>query len=188
MLKIQKPAPVKFICGFIYTTEKIYQNTKIILEKKFGKIDFESERSDFDSTDYYYPEMGKPLFRHFISFKKLRRPEQFIAIKLYCIRLEKKFALDSRRRINIDPGYLNEAKLVLTTTKDFFHRLHLGKGIYAEVTLRYHKNSFSEFSTTFPDYRTSKYKEIFLNIRKIYRRQTRKSSDNYSDFQWFRKV
>ena len=174
MHKIQLPAPVKFICGFIYTCEKIYQDTKIILEKKFGEIDLESERIDFNSTDYYYSEMGKPLFRHFISFKKLRRPEQFIAIKLYCVKIEKKFALDSRRKINIDPGYLNEAKLVLTTTKDFSHRLHLGKGIYAEVTLRYLKNSFSEFPTTFPDYRTSRYKEIFLNIRKIYRLQIRK--------------
>ena len=174
MLKVQLPAPVKFICGFIYTTEKIYQDTKIILEKKFGEIDFESEKIDFNSTGYYYPEMGKPLSRHFISFKKLRRPEQVIAIKLYCIRLEKKFALNSRRKINIDPGYLNEAKLVLTTTKDFSHRLHLDKGVYAEVTLRYLNNSFSEFSTTFPDYRTSRYKEIFLNIRKIYRRQIKK--------------
>ncbi len=171
MLKTQLPLPVKFICVFIYTTEEIYQRAKVILEKKFGKVDFESEKIDFNYTDYYCPEMGKPLFRRFISFKKLRRPEQFISVKLYCVKLEKKFALNSRRRINIDPGYLTDAKLVLTTTKNFSHRIYLGKGVYAEVTLRYLKDNFSEFSTTFPDYRTLNYKAIFLNIRKIYHRQ-----------------
>jgi len=171
MLQFQLPGPVKFICGLIYTTEEIYQNTKIILEKKFGRIDFESEKIDFNFTDYYYPEMGKPLTRKFISFEKLRKPEQFVDIKLYCVKLERKFALNRHRRMNIDPGYLNEAKLVLTTTKDFAHRIYLGRGVYAEVTLSYLKDNFVEFSTTFPDYRTPQYKKIFLNIRKAYRQQ-----------------
>ncbi len=165
------PLPVKFICGFIYTTEKVYQEAKKVLERKFGSIDFESERIDFDFTEYYYPEMGKPLSRRFISFKKLRKPEQFVKIKLDCIKLEKKFALGLHRQINIDPGYINEAKLILTTTKDFAHRIYLGKGIYAELTLSYVNDHFSEVPTTFPDYRTSQYKEIFSQIRRIYRQQ-----------------
>ncbi|MDP8289513.1 MAG: DUF4416 family protein [Candidatus Susulua stagnicola] len=171
MLDIHLPLPVKFISGFIYTTEKVYQNTKKYLEKKFGPIDFESRRIDFNFTTYYHPEMGTPLSRRFISFEKLRKPEQFVDIKLYCIKLEKKFALNLQRQINIDPGYINEAKLILTTTKDFAHRVYLGKGIYGEVTLTYLKDYFSEIPTTFPDYRTPEYKEIFFNIRKIYRQQ-----------------
>jgi len=171
MLETYLPLPVKFICAFIYTTEKIYQNTKKYLERKFGPIDFESEKIDFTFTEYYHPEMGKPLSRRFISFKKLRKPEQFVNIKLYCLKLEKKFALNLHRRINIDPGYINEAKLILTTTKDFAHRIYLGKGIYAEVTLSYLKNNFSEVPTTFPDYRTPQYKKIFFNIRELYRQQ-----------------
>lgn len=171
MLEIHFPLPVKFICGFIYTTESVYHDTKRYLEKRFGPTDFESGKIDFNSTEYYHPEMGKPLSRRFLSFKKLRKPDQFATIKLYCIKLEKKFALNSQRQINIDPGYLNEAKLVLTTTKDFAHRIYLGRGIFAEITLTYLKDHFSENPTTFPDYRTQKYKEIFLNIRKIYRQQ-----------------
>ena len=173
MLDLHFPLPVKFICAFIYTTESIYQDTKKYLERKFGPIDFESEKIDFTFTEYYYPEMGKSLSRRFISFRKLRKPEQFVNIKLYCVKLEKKFAVNLHRRVNIDPGYINEAKLVLTTTKDFAHRIYLDKGIYAEVTLSYLKNYFSESPTTFPDYRTPQYKEIFLNIRKLYRQQIR---------------
>ncbi len=173
MLKLNFPKPVKFISGFIYNNEKVYLETKKILSKKFGKTDYESNKINFDSTNYYYPEMGKPLFRKFLSFLHLKDPCQFIEIKLFCLKLEKKFAEKNLRIINIDPGYLNEAKLVLTTTKDFSHRIYLGKGVYAEVTLTFKGGGFSDLPTTFPDYRTDTYKDIFKKIRKIYITQTK---------------
>jgi hypothetical protein len=170
----QKPKPVKFICGFIYSCEDVYLKVKKIMGKKFGNVDYESQIINFDFTNYYYKEMGKPLFRRFVSFKKLRSPADFIKIKLWCIKIEKKFSQQGRRRINIDPGYLNESKLVLTTTKDYSHRIYLGKGIYAEVTLCYKNKDFSDLPTTYPDYRTRLYKDIFLSIREIYRKQLSK--------------
>ncbi|MCF7872940.1 MAG: DUF4416 family protein [Candidatus Omnitrophica bacterium] len=171
MLELNFPKPVKFIAAFIYTDNIIYQKTKNKLRKKFGKIDYESNEINFDSTGYYYPEMGKPLFRRFISFKKLKDPAQFIKIKLFCVKLEKKFSKNNLRTINIDPGYINQAKLVLTTTKDFAHRIYLGKGVYAEVTLFYKDSRFNHLPTTFPDYRTDTYKDIFEQIRNIYIKQ-----------------
>jgi len=171
MLKLTPPLPVKFICAFIYSSEDIYNKTKKILTSRFGPIDFESKLIDFNFTDYYTQEMGKPLWRKFISFKKLRRPEKFDKIKRFCVSLEKRFAIGNKRIVNIDPGYLNEAKLVLTTTKDFSHRIYLRKGIFAEVTLSYHERDFEHFPTTFPDYRTRLYKDTFLSIRDIYRGQ-----------------
>lgn len=171
MLKLQFPLPVKLVCAFIYPEEETYARTKQILQNKFGGIDFESEKIDFDFTDYYHPEMGKPLYRRFLSFKKLQKADKFAKIKLFCIRLEKKFSTKGKRAINIDPGYLNEAKLILTTTKDFSHRIYLKDGIYAEVTLHYKDGQFREFPTTFPDYRTQVYKNIFSDIRNIYQQQ-----------------
>ncbi|MFH1504396.1 MAG: DUF4416 family protein [Candidatus Omnitrophota bacterium] len=171
MLHTHLPLPVKFLCGFIYSQDEIYRKVKVILAKKFGKIDFESSTINFDFTDYYCPEMGKPLFRKFISFEKLKKPSDFVNIKLFCIKIEKKFSHAEKRKVNIDPGYINEAKLVLTTTKDFSHRIYLNKGIYAEVTLYYADRGFSYFNTTFPDYRTSLYKDVFSDMRKLYRRQ-----------------
>lgn len=176
MLHIQLPLPVKFISTFIYRDETTYTKVKSLLERKFGRVDFESQKIKFDFTDYYYEEMGKPLFRRFISFEKLRKIPDFVNIKLFCIKLEKKFSRANKRIINIDPGYLNEAKLVLTTTKDFSHRLYLDKGIYAEVTLYYANKTFIHFSTTFPDYRTPQYINILLSIRKIYSKQIKNHS------------
>lgn len=171
MLRLDFPKPVKFICAFIYSSQKNYNQAKKILSRKFGNIDFESERINFDYTDYYYPEMGNPLYRTFLSFEKLKDPSQFIKIKLFCIKLEKKFAQKEKRSVNIDPGYINEAKLVLTTTKDFSHRIYLAKGIYAETTLIFKDGCFGELATTFPDYRTTLYKDIFKQIRNLYTKQ-----------------
>jgi hypothetical protein len=92
-----------------------------------------------------------------------------VEIKLFCLRLEKKLSILGKRTINIDPGYITEAKLVLTTTKDFHHRIYLGKGVYAEVTLYYRNGGFCEFPTTYPDYRTPQYKQILSQIRETYR-------------------
>lgn len=175
MLKKCFPLPVKFICGFIYSQEDVYNKAKNILIKKFNKIDFESTIINFDFTDYYYEEMGEKLLRRFVSFKKLRQADNFIDIKSLCLNVEKKFAANDKRKINIDPGYINEAKLVLTTTKDFSHRIYLGKGIYAEVTLQYKNGTFIDLPTTFPDYRTIEYKNIFLRIRNIYRQQIKRT-------------
>ena len=170
MLIIQKPLPVKFICGFLYREENIYEQTKGLLKKRFGSIDFESEAIAFTFTDYYEKEMGPNLLRRFISFARLRESSDFVSIKLYCLKLEKGFAKNAKRRINIDPGYLNEAKLVLTTTKDFSHRIHLAKGIFAEVTLQFRNGAFCDLATTFPDYRTQGYKQIFQRIREQYQK------------------
>ncbi|MDD4899202.1 MAG: DUF4416 family protein [Candidatus Omnitrophica bacterium] len=166
-----KAPPVKLICGLIFKDEKIFKKAKTLLKKKFGAIDLESCIIDFDYTDYYEKEFGKELKRQFISFKKLISPEKLSQIKTQTNTLEKKLALNNRRRINLDPGYLDMAKLVLATTKDYMHRIYLGKGIFAEITLSYRGKSFQHWPWTYPDYQTPQYKQIFNQIRSIYSQQ-----------------
>lgn len=175
MLKLSFPQPVKFICGFIYCQEKSYQLAKDKLAKKFKTIDYHSEKIRFDYTSYYCQEMGSPLWRNFISFNKLKSPSELVKFKHFCLKLEKKFKKNNSRTVNIDPGYLSQSKIVLATTKDFSHRIYLSKGIYAETTLFYQKNQYQHFNTTFPDYRTILYKDIFQQIRNIYLSQTQKT-------------
>ena len=50
----------------------------------------------------------------------------------------------SRRRVNIDRGFLSLSRLILATTKDNAHRIPLEKGIYGEITLLYQKQAFQE--------------------------------------------
>jgi hypothetical protein len=101
MLAFQLPLPVKLLCGLIYKEEGVYQNARKSLAAKYGPIDFESEKITFDFTDYYSEELGKPLYRRFISFRKLRGAETFVKIKLFCVKLEKKFSKKDKRTILI---------------------------------------------------------------------------------------
>jgi hypothetical protein len=166
--KVRKYNSVKLILGFIYRDEAVFIQARNKLKIKFGKIDFQSAVFDFNYTDYYKLEMGEGLKRRFISFSKLISMSDLYRIKLYANRLESKFLSAAGRLINIDPGYLDRAKLVLATTKDYAHRIYLKKGIFAEVTLTYRGNSFSPNEWSYPDYRSKEYIDIFNQIRALY--------------------
>ena len=176
MGNLSRHKPVKLIIGLIFSQASLLNRTKNILKRQFGRLDFESPVLDFTYTDYYEKEFGTGLKRQFISFQRLINPQDIARIKLLTNRIELRFALkqgktDIHRKVNIDPGYLELPKLILTTTKDFSHRIYLKNGIFAEVTLVYHKNSFEPLEWTYPDYRTSQYIEIFNHIRQIYSTQ-----------------
>jgi hypothetical protein len=174
MGSIRKPHPVKLIVGFIYKDRSILAKAEQILKKNFGPVDLQSKILAFTHTDYYEKELGSGLKRKFISFKSLILPQKLAGIKVFTNSIEKKFSRDSRRLINIDPGYIDLPKLVLASAKDFSHRIYIGRGIHAEVTLSYQGKAFRWYEWTFPDYRTPQYIEIFTKIREIYFKQVRK--------------
>ncbi|MDD2679677.1 MAG: DUF4416 family protein [Candidatus Omnitrophica bacterium] len=174
MGKITPARPVKLITGFIFKDKKAFVKARGILIKHFGNIDFESRMMPFTLTDYYREEFGSGLKRVFISFRKLIQPQQIAAVKILTNKIEKRLTCANKRTVNLDPGYLDTAKLVLASTKDYVHRIYLGKGIYAEITLFYQAKTFSPWQWTYPDYRTGDYIGIFNHIREIYTGQVKK--------------
>lgn len=173
MGKVKSRRPVKLIAGFIFNNEDYFNWAKKILEKRFGKVDFESQALPFVHTNYYERELGTNLKRKFVSFRKLISPSNLPKIKIFTNKIEYKLSKRSNRQINIDPGYLELSKLVLASTKDYKHRIYLGKGIFAEITLLYQDNSFRPWEWTYPDYKTHGYIQIFNKIRQIYYNQMR---------------
>lgn len=172
MGKVKERKLTKLVIGMFTNRLELFQEALRALKKRFGPVDYESPLLPFDKTDYYEVEFGKDLKRKFYSFKKLIKAEDLPKIKIFTNSLEKKFSNKrGNRLINLDPGYLAPAKLVLATTKDYQHRIYYGKGIYGEVTLRYKKKNFIPWEWTYPDYRTKEYIEIFNHIRKIYMEQ-----------------
>ncbi len=175
MGKIKSPHSVKLIIGMLAKNKKLFDFVEEFFVNEFGKIDYRSPVLVFDHTEYYKKEMGYLLKRRFISFDKLILPERLAKIKLVTNSLEEKFARRKnshlKRRINIDPGYISDSKLVLATTKDYFHRIYLNKGIFAEVTLTWKRGSFQPFEWTYPDYKTTEYTKILNHIRNTYMRQ-----------------
>jgi hypothetical protein len=166
--KISKPAPVKLICGFIFSDEHSYRAARSRLDRRFGAADFESDPIPFTFTRHYEKEMGETLVRRFCSFRRLIDPVRLAEIKLFTNRIEELLSRDSRRTVNIDPGYVDCAKLVLASTKNFRHRIMLSRGIYGEVTLYYQEGSFHPGELTYPDYRTPGHIAIFNHVRERY--------------------
>lgn len=174
MGKINPHKPVKLVIGFIFKDKQAYALAKNILIRRFGKIDFESQLLPFTLTDYYAEEFGKDLFRVFASFTKLIQPQQIVRIKILTNKIEGRLSSGNKRLVNIDPGYLDLARLILASTKDYAHRICLDKGIYAETTLFYRGKSFVEREWTYPDFRTADYLNIFNQIRELYGKQVKK--------------
>ena len=171
MGKINKAQKAKLVVGFIYTDLSVLDEVILHLKKKYGSIDYKSEKLDFKCTDYYTQEMGEGLKRHFISFERLIFQERLADIKVFTNKIEEKFSFCNRRKINIDPGIIMLGKLILATTKDYAHRIYVGRGIFAEVTLRYQNKTFTPLDWTYPDYQSQECISIFKQIRQAYKRQ-----------------
>ncbi len=172
MGKIKEQLPVKF---FAAVTCQHSVNIPDVIEKiemRFGKIDRKSQIFDFDDfTDYYRSEMGINLKKMFISFECLAPPELLIERKIQSNKLEYEISDSSNRKVNIDPGYITEAKMILATTKDYSHRIYLGKGVFGDLHLKYEKKSFQPQFWTYPDYQQELSIKFFDEIRNIYRQQ-----------------
>ena len=162
---------VKLIVGFIFKDEAALKKAEKLISKKFGAIDLQSRLIAFSYTDYYNKEFGEGLKRKFISLKRLVSPENIYRIKLLTNNMERALSKSGKRTVNIDPGYLTEAKLVLLTTKDHVHRIYLKNGIYAESTLKFQHGTYVPRETAYPDYKSDDYIEIFNEIRDLYRKQ-----------------
>jgi len=168
---MSKPTPaqsVKLIFSVLATEVELLNNTISVLSAAYGQPDFISAQTAFKYTDYYCPEMGENLIRRFMSMEKLIRPEGLPDIKLATNEIENKSARDTRRRVNIDPGYISQAHLILATGKGYTHRPYLREGIYADLTLIYQDKKFSSLPWTYPDYADEKQLLILGKIRSKY--------------------
>lgn len=147
-----EPDKGKLIVSIFSNRKSLFGRIAEKLSERFGPTDFISEWMPFDYTTYYEPEMGSGLMRRLISFRSLIEQEDLPDIKLLTNRIEKDHSEDENRIVNIDPGYLLLSRFVLATGKDFTHRVYIGKGIYADLTLLYKNGQFITLPWTYPDY------------------------------------
>jgi len=150
----------------------LFETAQTELAERFGPIDAASEIAPFDFTNYYETEMGPNLKRKFVAFERLINPKELISAKLFTNDLEERISErfgSGRRIVNLDPGYVSLAKLVLASTKDYTHRVYLGDGVFAEVTLHFAHGRFNPWPWTYPDYKTDDYLDFFEAIRRQYR-------------------
>jgi hypothetical protein len=145
--------------------------------REFGPIAAVSPAFDFTETAYYASAMGGELKKQFWAFTTPINPGRLAAIKLTTNRWEAEYpGLSTHaepRPLNLDPGYLTLAKLVLASTKDHAHRIFLADGIYAEVTLSFRGGAWQPLDWTYPDYRRNDFQAFFTQAREVLRKALR---------------
>ena len=136
------------------------------LDERFGNRQFTYGPVPFSWTEYYRSEMGSKLLKSYFSYTTGIDRHTLPAIKLFTNELERSVTDEhGNRLVNIDPGYVSRDKVVLASTKDFYHRIYLADGIYGEVTLHYRKGKFRYFSWTYPDFRNPDIMHFLERIR-----------------------
>ena len=169
----QPPKPAKPVIGLILKDSALLGPAAAALEECFGRPDMVSPWLSFDFTDYYLNEMGAPLRRRIFSFRALIGQEILPEVKLETNRIEGRFCIDGQRRVNIDPGILTFERFVLATGKNYTHRIYLGRGIFADLTLLFSGGAFRPLPWTYPDYADAEVIEYFNGVRERYKEQLR---------------
>jgi hypothetical protein len=170
---LESPTKALFFAAIMSNEERLIPLLDKELESIFSKIEERSSIYKFDHSTYYYKEMGESIFKYFVSFDVLIDKIDLPDIKINTMRLEEKFfylkdGFDCRK-INIDPGYLTHSKVILSTSKNYSHRVYLGKGVFAELTYIISKEGWKCLDWTYPDYRDNEVISFFSKLRKKYK-------------------
>ncbi len=170
------PEPVKLFVGLLYSDRAIIPEVSQVLESQVGRVDYGSSEFNFDASTYYQDELGWPIYRSFWSIEELIDPGELAQIKVMTNRIEDHFSAGGKRRVNLDPGYMDFNKIVLASAKFNSQKIYLAHGIYADPTMFYQKGEFRCSAHAFPDFRAGTYSKVFLRIRDLYKEQGRKRS------------
>ena len=169
MGEIQSPAPGLLIVAASSRYPEAFEWARRRCAERYGGICLASEAFNFTETRYYTATMGPHLMKQFFVFERLIDPAKLSDVKLQTNDWEGDYSRLGRhaesRPLNLDPGYITPAKLVLASTKDHAHRLYLRDGIYAEVTLAYRDGHWQPLAWTYPDYRRDDYQQFFTQCR-----------------------
>jgi hypothetical protein len=175
MGEIKPHRPVLLLLGALSRYDDALQWARGQAERHWGSVALASDVFFLTETRYYEPTMGADLKKAFFALERLVDPADLASIKRQTNQWESIYrdqrSWPEQRPLNLDPGYLSEAKLVLASTKDRDHRLYLSQGIYAEGTLYYQRGGWRTRPWTYPDYRRASYHQFFTSCRDYLRRK-----------------
>ncbi|MFQ5848843.1 MAG: DUF4416 family protein [Candidatus Methylomirabilales bacterium] len=171
MEKSRNPRKAKLFIA-ILAPGSLLEEVEASLHAAFGPLELKSRTFPFSFTDYYRAEMGADLFRRFVAPQTVIPQDALPDIKHRTMQIERQFSLPGetspRRRVNLDPGYLTPAKIILASTKDYAHRIYLDQGIFGDLHLKYEQGAYQPLPWTYPDYRTPEALAFFAEVRQGY--------------------
>ncbi len=165
--------PARLFFGTITGFERLLERVRDRLAARFGELASEDESPvfPFPDTRTYAKSMGEgPLLRKFFFLRAPWPQDGLAPVKRAAIEIEEEVQAGEdfpvRRAVNIDPGLLNDCRVILASTKDHAHRIYRGDGIWEEITLVFRGGAFEPLAWTYPDFRNPDYATYFASIRK----------------------
>lgn len=180
-MRPREAAKVKLFASVFTNDPGIFTEVFRRLSERLGPLDILSEPFAFTSTDYYSQEFGPGLRRRVCSFEGLIKQDSLAEIKIFTNGVEDGYLNpngDGARRVNIDPGYVALPRFVLASCKNFSHRISIGLGVYAELTLRFEGGAWRTLPWTYPDYRQPRMLGLITRMRERYAQQTAAGRDS----------
>ncbi len=174
MDRLRNPPPARLFFGVFTGFEELFDWVERRLAKEFGPLD-ESSRSPifpFPTTRTYSRTMGDSLQRRFFFLAAGISLDCLANVKHRTLEIEaearqlKEWPVE--RAINIDPGLLNDCRIILSSTKDYAHRIYRDRGIWEEITLVYRNGRYEALPWTYPDFRAPTYHPYFADLRRKY--------------------
>jgi len=153
--------------GCLFSFKEIYDASLSVLKKDYGNIFLETPSLPWSHSDYYFEEIGAPLYKCFIFFDTVIDTSVLPDAKLRIMEIEKDLSKDGKRQINLDPGYLSLAKVVLASRKNYSHRIYLGKLVFAELELIFKESAFHSLPYTYTDYKAEESIKLFMKAREF---------------------
>lgn len=186
MADVRWVEPVVRFCAVITRHDAARRWAIETIAEGWGAAHVASAEIPFQAGGYYTPTMGDNLRKKLVAFGDFQDPAGLADWKRQTNQWEAEYAARSNfaesRPLNLDAGYVTQAKLVLATTKDRDHRIYLRDGMFAEVTLTYVGKRWQHHRWSYPSYRTDEVAKFAAACRSRLRkhlqatRQFRKAS------------
>lgn len=169
MASIRTVEPVVRFCAIISRYQELRDQAIEHIAADWGKPVIVSPELDFESGGFYTETMGADLKKRLVAFEGFVDPAELADWKCQTNCWEEELAAEfspqESRPLNLDPGYMSQAKLVLATIKDRDHRVYLRDGIFAEVTLTYVGKAWRHHRWSYPSYRTDEVAQFASECR-----------------------
>lgn len=170
MADVRFVEPVVRFCAIITRHDAARRWAIERLSQAWGTQRAISPAIDFEAGGYYTASMGPSLTKTLVAFGDFMEPGGLADWKHQTNGWEVEYANESSheevRPLNLDAGYMTQAKLVLATTKDRDHRIYLRDGMFAEVTLTYVDKQWTHHRWSYPSYRTEDVSDFAMECRR----------------------
>ncbi len=171
MDKLKPEIYVKLIIGAIYSDVQFLESAKRQMANLNLFIKNQSKEFPFDLTEYYKSEMGPNLKRCFLSAEGIQKIETCFKWKIKLVKIENNLRESGKRRINLDPGYIDLQSVVLFSSKKGPQKIYIRRGVWGDLILLKVKNRFQNLPWTFPDIRKGRYNSFFLEAVKEFKEE-----------------